>query len=91
MRLRWTEKALSDLTRLHQFLEPVNARAAANVVQALVKAPDRLLEHPRIGERLEQYDPREVRRLRVGNYEMRYEIRDSTIFILRIWHTRENR
>jgi plasmid stabilization system protein ParE len=91
MKVQWTESGVSDLTRLHEFLAPVNPPAAAKVVQALVKASDRLLDHPRIGERLEQYEPREVRRLLVGKYEMRYEIRQSTIIILRIWHTRENR
>lgn len=35
--------------------------------------------------------PREVRRIIVGNYELRYEIADATIFILRLWHCRENR
>jgi plasmid stabilization system protein ParE len=35
--------------------------------------------------------PREVRRIIVGNYEMRYELVESTVFILRVWHTREER
>ncbi len=43
------------------------------------------------GEKLEAYEPREVRRIIVGNYELRYEIADATIFILRLWHCRENR
>jgi mRNA-degrading endonuclease RelE of RelBE toxin-antitoxin system len=50
-----------------------------------------LPEYPRIGEKLEQYEQREVRRILVGDYEIRYEIRDSTIYILRLWHTREHR
>jgi plasmid stabilization system protein ParE len=54
-------------------------------------APTRLLEHPRIGEKLEEFEPREVRRLLIGHYEMRYEIQASTIFVLRVWHTREDR
>ncbi|RVH20388.1 type II toxin-antitoxin system RelE/ParE family toxin, partial [Sinorhizobium meliloti] len=53
--------------------------------------PARLLEQPRIGERLEEFDPREVRRILVGHYEIRYEIRQSTIYVLRLWHTREDR
>ena len=79
MRLQWTDRALSDLTRLHEFLAPVNPRAATNIVQALIGATGRLLDHPRIGEKLEQYEPRELRRILVGNYEMRYEIRESTV------------
>lgn len=29
-------------------------------------------------------------RLLVGHYEMRYEIQGSTIYMLRLWHTRED-
>jgi hypothetical protein len=27
----------------------------------------------------------------VGDYEVRYEIRESRIYVLRLWHTREDR
>ena len=91
MELKWTSKALSDLVRLYDFLATVNTRAAARTVQSLTAAPIRLLEHPRIGEKLEEFDPREVRRILVGHYEMRYEIQESTIYVLRLWHTREDR
>jgi len=50
-----------------------------------------LLVNPRIGERLDEFEPREVRRILVGHYEMRYEIHESTIYVLRLWHTREER
>jgi plasmid stabilization system protein ParE len=89
--LKWTTKAVSDLARLHEFLAPVDKRAAARTVLALTLAPARLLDHPRIGEKLEEFEPREVRRILVGHYEVRYEIQGSTIFVLRLWHTRENR
>ena len=91
MKIQWTSKASSDLVRLHEHLSPVAPEAAARVVQQLAHAPDRLLDYPRIGEKLEAYEPCEVRRIIVGNYEMRYEIAAATIFILRLWHCRENR
>ena len=91
MNVKWTSKGNSDLVRLHEFLASVNPRAAANAVRALVTAVGRLTEHPRIGEKLEQYEPLEVRRILVGDYEIRYELRSSTIYILRLWHTREHR
>ena len=55
MELKWTGKALSDLSRLHDFLAPVNRLAAVRVVRSLTAAPARLLEHPRIGEKLEEF------------------------------------
>jgi plasmid stabilization system protein ParE len=91
MELKWTSKGLSDLARLYDFLVPVNPAVTARVVQSLTAGPSGLRGNPRIGERLEEFDPREVRRILVGNYEIRYEIQDNTIYILRIWHTREER
>lgn len=91
MDLKWTSRALSDLSRLYEFLAPVNRLAAARTVQSLTAAPTTLLTNPRIGEKLEEFEPREVRRILVGQYEMRYEIQASTIYMLRLWHTREER
>lgn len=91
MELKWTSKALSDLARLHEFLAPVDKRASTRTVQMLTAAPTKLLTNPRIGEKVEEFDPREVRRILVGHYEMRYEIQQSTIYMLRLWHTREER
>ena len=91
MQLKWTGKALSDLVRLYEFLAPVNKPAAARTVQTLTAVPDRLLANPRIGERLDEFEPREVRKILVGHYEMRYEIQESMIYVLRLWHTREKR
>jgi plasmid stabilization system protein ParE len=91
MQLKWTSKALADLARLHDFLALVNRSAAARTVQSLAAAPTNLLTNPRFGEKLDEFEPREVRRILVGHYEMRYEIQESTIYLLRIWHTREER
>ncbi|WP_214512775.1 type II toxin-antitoxin system RelE/ParE family toxin [Pseudomonas brassicacearum] len=91
MELKWTSKALSDIARLYEFLASVSQPAAARTVQQLTAAPTSLLANPRMGERLEEFEPRGVRRIQVGRYEMRYEIAGSTLFLLRLWHTREDR
>lgn len=70
MQLKWTSKALADLARLYDFLATVNKKAAARTVQSLTNAPTRLLEQPYIGEKLEEFEPREVRRILIGRYEM---------------------
>jgi plasmid stabilization system protein ParE len=91
MELKWTSKGLSDLVRLYEFLAQVNQQSAAVTVVSLTAAPARLLVNPRIGEKLEEFEPREVRRILVGHYEIRYEIQESTLYVLRLWHTREDR
>jgi len=91
LKIVWTSKALSDLVRVHEFLARVNKLAAARRVLALTKAPEVLLSNPRLGELLDEFAPREVRRILVAEYELRYELQDQTVFIARVWHTRENR
>jgi plasmid stabilization system protein ParE len=91
MHLQWSSKALSDLARLYEFLSVVNKPAAARVVKSLIAATSHLVTTPRIGEKLEEFEPDEVRRILVGRYEVRYKVAESTIYILRLWHTREER
>lgn len=91
MRIVWVSRASSDLARLHEFLAEMNPRAAKEAVRKLVAAPLRLSHTPRSGERLPAFAPREVRRIFAGDYELRYEIIGETIYVLRVWHTREDR
>lgn len=91
MKLKWTSKADSDLKRLYEFLALVNKSAAIEAVNKIVSKVPILIDNPRLGERLEQFSPREVRHLFIGNYEVRYEVQYEIIYILRLWHARENR
>lgn len=91
MKTRWTDKARQDLARVYKFNVRMDAAFAKRIAQMLNDAPKVLLDTPRIGERLEKYDPREIRRLTVGGYEMRYEVKGELISIVRLWHTREDR
>jgi plasmid stabilization system protein ParE len=89
--LRWTSSARADLVRLHEFLEPVNPRAAAIAVRQIVAGARRISARPRLGQRLREFAGREVRRLLIGEYELRYELAGRDVFVLRIFHTREDR
>ena len=91
MALRWTTSARADLVRLHEFLDPVNPRAAALAVRHIVAGAKRIPARPRLGQRLRQFAGREVRRLLIGDYEIRYELAGQDIFLLRIFHSREDR
>ncbi len=91
MALRWTTSARADLARLHEFLEPVNPRAAALAVRQLVAGAKRIPARPRLGQRLRGFAGREVRRILIGDYEIRYELAGRDVFVLRIFHTREDR
>ena len=87
----WSKDALADLRRVIEFLEEENPQAALYILEAVESGTQRLLEHPRIGEQVEEFLPREVRRLMVASYELHYEVGNARITILRLWHQREDR
>jgi len=89
--IEWSAEAKEDLVRLHWFLLEKSERAASTAVQRLIQAPMSLTEHARRGPVVERYLPREVRRLLVGNYELLYEVRGKDIYVVSIFHTREER
>ena len=91
MALKWTSKAHSDLVRLHEFLAPINAPVATRVVRQLLAGAKRTPIQPRLGVRLPEFHPREVRRVFIGVYEIRYEVVGADVYILRLFHTKEDR
>lgn len=91
MALKWTRSGYADLRRIHEFLEPVDPVAAARAVQAIVARVRRIPRQPRLGERVPGFGDREVRRVLVKKYEVRYEIVNGDLFVLRIFHMREDR
>jgi plasmid stabilization system protein ParE len=91
MRLRWSPAALADLERFYLFLSPVNQNAAKRSIAAIRAGARKTLEHPRLGERVEEATGREVRKLFIDRYELRYEVPADEIRVLRICHMREQR
>jgi plasmid stabilization system protein ParE len=91
MKIVWSSVAWTDLDRLHAFLAEQDLDAADAILDLLIQAPRCLLDFPRRGSRLSEFDPREVRELRVGKYLLRYELAGGDVRILRFFHARENR
>ena len=91
MRIIWFADAWEDLDRLHAFISEHDLDAADAIFELLAKTPETLLYFPRRGSRLAQYAPREVREFRVANYVLRYEVGPTAVFILRIFHSKEDR
>lgn len=91
MRIVWSSAAWADVDRLHAFLAEHDLDAADAVFDRLANAPSVLLDFPRRGPRLSQFDPREVREIRAGSYLLRYELADTDIRVLRFFHAREDR
>lgn len=91
MKIRWSFDARDDVDRLADFVAAYDPVRATEIEQELSQAPKRLLQFPRRGPRLSEFDPREIREFRVGRYLLRYELADTDILVLRFFHAKENR
>lgn len=90
-RVVWTPEARRDLNRRGRFLAELSPAAAQRAVALVRVRAGQLAAHPRIGERVPEYEPHEVRRLIAGTYEVLYELTADAANILRVLHTREGR
>jgi len=91
MKVRYSPESIDDLQRLVDFVEKNNPYAARRIAIDLQEGVDRLKRFPEIGlPVLIASDPEKIRDLYVASYTVRYLITDKIIYVLRIWHSREN-
>ena len=92
MILKYTKEALQDLIRLKEFLEIKNPDAAQRIASKLVSGIEDLTKFPKMGIIVEDApEPDIMRDIYISDYHVRYLALEKTIYVLRIWHQKENR
>lgn len=90
MRISYTPEAIDDLARLREFIAVKNPVAAQRIANELLVGIEKLKVFPRMGISVTRApDPEIIRDLFIGQYTVRYYLKDSEIFILRLWHDKE--
>ena len=90
MNLLFSRSAIHDLVRLREFIAQHNPNAAQRISERLRGAIMELLNHPQMGRPVPDLLG-EIRELVFGKYVVRYEVRSRKLYVLRIWHGKENR
>lgn len=91
MKVKYSPESIEDLQRVVEFIENKNPFAARRIAIDLQESVQRLKQFSQIGlPVLKASDPQRIRDLYVGQYTVRYLITDEVIYILRIWHGKEN-
>lgn len=88
MKLRWTRRALADLTRIRERIAEDKPTAAAGFVLAIATKVDRLREFPLLGRIGAFEDTRELVVHR--NYLVSYRVRGEEVQVLQVWHLARN-
>ena len=89
MKLIFSKAAVHDLVRLRDFIAQHSPEATQRVAQRLRGAIQRLVDTPQIGRPVDNMLG-EIRELIFGKYVVRYEVRQQYLYILRIWHGKED-
>ena len=89
MRLLFTASAQRDLIRLREFVAEKNPDAATRIRQRLRQSIQRITEQPEMGVNVE--DIPGVQDLVAGDYIVHYTLLEQEIYILRVWHGKEER
>ena len=91
MKVRYSPESISDLQRVMEFLENKNIYAARRIAIDIQEGVERLKQFPQIGLPVQKAsDPEQIRDYYLADYTVRYLITDEIIYILRIWHGKEN-
>ncbi|WP_421900095.1 type II toxin-antitoxin system RelE/ParE family toxin [Maridesulfovibrio sp.] len=89
MRIRFSPESVDDLKRVYEFIAEHDPDSARTVVLNLKSAISRFSLHPQLGRALEHIEG--VREFVFGRYVVRYTVRPESVYILRIWHSKESR
>lgn len=91
MGLEFTEEASNDLEYIQTFLIDADVSNYQQIVADIIEAADNLLVFPRIGSKVANTaPPNEVRDYYHKGFCLRYLITPMCLYILRVWHQREN-
>ncbi|HBR98096.1 MAG TPA: plasmid stabilization protein [Gammaproteobacteria bacterium] len=89
--VKYSPESIGDLRRVVEFVEAKNPYAARRIAIDLQEGVSRLKQFPQIGlPVIKAADPEKIRDLYVGDYTVRYLINENTIYMLRVWHNKEN-
>lgn len=86
MKVSWTEKATTDLLSIWEYVARQSPVYADIVSEKLLESPNRLIEHPRSGAIVPEYERDDLREICVYSFRVIYRIVDSEIHILGVIH-----
>lgn len=92
MKISFSKKARIDLERLNEFISTKNPKAASRIVNELIGGISNLLDFPDLGTQVkESPSPESLRDIFILDYHVRYLKLKKSIYIVRIWHQKEDR
>ncbi|TXI69178.1 type II toxin-antitoxin system RelE/ParE family toxin [Flavobacterium sp. UBA6195] len=84
----WTSKSFEDISNIHYYLShKISLETANKIIDEIYQAPNTITFVEQF--QMDEYR-KDCRRIIVRNYKILYYIKDSEIFIIRIFNTFQN-
>ena len=85
VKIVWTENSIQDLNDIGEFIEKDSLKYAERTVEKLFYSVDILIQNPKAGKMVPEFEIESLRELIRGNYRIIYQlIDDSKIEILTV-------
>ena len=86
MKVRWTERAVSDALSIFDYIADRSEAYADSVYERILDRPIQLIEHPESGSIVPEYRRPDVRELFVHSFRIVYRIAGHEIRVLTVIH-----
>jgi plasmid stabilization system protein ParE len=84
----WTSKSFDDISNIHHYLSnKISVETANKIIDEIYQAPNSITFVEQF--QIDEYR-KDCRRIIVRNYKILYYIKDSEIFIIRVFNTFQN-
>ena len=84
----WTSKSFEDISNIHNYLSnKISIETANKIIDEIYQAPNSITFVEQF--QIDEYQ-KDCRRIIVRNYKILYHIKDSEIFIIRVFNTYQN-
>ena len=82
----WSELAIEDLRSIYEFISTDSVFYASRQVDRIIERTDQLIEFPKSGRVVPEFNIENLRELIEGNYRIVYSINPDKIEIVRVHH-----
>lgn len=92
MEVIWTNQAIRKVNEIGNQIARDNYSAADKWVREIFSKTDQLIDHPRSGRMVPEYNEPDLREIITGNYRIIYRIRDhqNRVYIQTVRHVRQD-
>ncbi len=82
----WSQEALDDIDGIAEFISRDSLHYAQQVVERLFELGDAIVEHPKAGRIVPEFENADIRERFLYSYRLIYEIRAGEIYVLAVIH-----